>query len=98
MRLVNLDGHLQVAMPGGLVDIAASHGNPSGDPEELHARWTDFVVWYEENRSALAPTDAGDIDPARVGSPSRRPRQVFAVGLNHAPHAAQAGVARPKRR
>jgi 2,4-diketo-3-deoxy-L-fuconate hydrolase len=96
VRLVNLEGRLQVATPGGLVDVAAaSHGRFSGDPQEVYDRWREFVDWYAEKAGGLAPTDTGDIDPARLGAPSPRPRQVFAVGLNYADHAAESGIARP---
>jgi 2-keto-4-pentenoate hydratase/2-oxohepta-3-ene-1,7-dioic acid hydratase in catechol pathway len=97
MRLVNLDGRLQMSTPGGLVDIAtASHGLFSPEPWQIYDRWAEFVFWYEENSSVLAPTAAGDIGPARLGAPSPRPRQVFAVGLNYADHAAESGIARPE--
>jgi 2,4-didehydro-3-deoxy-L-rhamnonate hydrolase len=97
VRLLNLDGRLQVSTPCGLVDVAAaSHGSFSGDPQEVYDRWAQFLAWYEENRSSLTPTDAGDVDPVRLGAPSPRPRQVFAVGLNYADHAAESGIARPE--
>lgn len=97
MRLVNLDGRLCLSTPGGLVDVAtASRGRFSGDAQEVYDRWVEFLAWYEERGSGPAPTDAGDVDPARIGAPSPRPRQVFAVGLNYADHAAEAGIARPE--
>jgi hypothetical protein len=99
VRLVNLEGRLQVSTPGGLVDIAAaSHGDFSGDPEEIYDRWAEFVAWYEENRSALTPTDAGGIDLARVGSPSPRPRQVFGRGVERGVRRPREGARRRHRR
>ena len=96
MRLTNLDGHLHLSIPGGLVDVAtASHGRFSGDPQEAYDRWAEFRAWPEEHGSGLPPTDAGEVDPARIGAPSPRPRQVFAIGLNYADHAAEAGIERP---
>jgi 2,4-didehydro-3-deoxy-L-rhamnonate hydrolase len=97
MRLVNLDGQLQLSTPGGLVDVAtASRGRFSGDPHAIYDRWAEFLAWYAEHGRGLAPTDAGDVDPARIGPPSPRPRQVFAAGLNYADHAAESGIARPE--
>ena len=97
MRLLNLDGRLQVSTPSGLVDVAAaSRGHFSGAPQEVYDRWAEFVAWYGENGSVLAPPDTGDIDPARLGAPSPQPRQIFAVGLNYADHAAEAGMAPPE--
>src|SRR3954454_175211 len=37
----------------------ASHGQFSGDPQEVYDRWTEFLAWYEENRSALTPAGSG---------------------------------------
>ena len=97
MRFLNLDGRLQVSTPSGLVDVAAaSRGHFSGAPQEVYDRWAEFVAWYGENGSVLAPPDTGDIDPARLGAPSPQPRQIFAVGLNYADHAAEAGMAPPE--
>ena len=96
MRLLNLDGRVQVSTPSGLVDVAAaSRGDFSGSPQEIYDRWAEFVAWYETRAGDLVPADTGDVDPARLGAPSPRPRQVFAVGLNYADHAAESGVARP---
>ena len=93
---MNLDGRLQVSTSSGLVDVAAaSRGHFSGSPQQIYDRWVEFVAWYGENGSVLAPPDTGDIDPARLGAPSPQPRQIFAVGLNYADHAAEAGMAPP---
>jgi 2,4-didehydro-3-deoxy-L-rhamnonate hydrolase len=97
VRLLNLDGRLQVSTPSGLVDVAAaSRGHFSGGPQEVYDRWEEFLAWYESSTSDLTPADTGNVDPARLGAPSPRPRQVFAVGLNYADHAAESGVARPE--
>jgi 2,4-diketo-3-deoxy-L-fuconate hydrolase len=96
VRLLNLDGRLHVSTPGGLVDVAAAGpGQFSGDPQEAYDRWEELVAWYESSTDVLTPTGTGDVDPARLGAPSPRPRQVFAVGLNYADHAAESGIAHP---
>ncbi|MCV2489765.1 fumarylacetoacetate hydrolase family protein [Geodermatophilus sp. YIM 151500] len=97
MRLLNLDGRLQVSTASGLVDVAAaSRGHFSSGPQDVYDRWEEFVAWCETSAGDLTPTDTGDLDPVRLGAPSPRPRQVFAVGLNYADHAAEAGIARPE--
>jgi 2-keto-4-pentenoate hydratase/2-oxohepta-3-ene-1,7-dioic acid hydratase in catechol pathway len=88
VRLLNLDGRLHVSTPDGLVDVAAAgRGQFSGDPQEAYDRWEELVAWSESSTDVLTPTGTGDVDPARLGAPTPRPRQVFAVGLNYADHA-----------
>ena len=97
MRLINLDGRLQVSTRSGLVDVEAeSHGYFSSHPQKIYARWAEFVTWYTGNRDRVTPAHRDGIDPSRLGSPAPAPRQVFAVGLNYADHAAESGVERPE--
>ncbi|BAH51613.1 hypothetical protein ROP_33660 [Rhodococcus opacus B4] len=97
VRVVNLDGRLQVSTRGGLVDVEAeSHGYFSSAPQKIYERWAEFVTWYTGNRDRISPAPGGGIDPGRIGAPTPSPRQVFAVGLNYADHAAESGVERPE--
>ncbi|TQC49871.1 FAA hydrolase family protein [Rhodococcus sp. WS4] len=97
MRLINLDGRLQVSTRNGLVDVEAeSRGYFSSQPQKIYERWAEFVTWYTGNRGRITPTHCGGIDPGRIGAPVPAPRQVFAVGLNYADHAAESGVERPE--
>jgi len=57
----------------------------------VYDRWDDFVGF------AATVTDAtGDLDPASLGNPVPRPRQVFAIGLNYRTHAEESGMAIPE--
>ena len=97
MRLINFDGRLQVSTRSGLVDVEGeSHGYFSSHPQEIYERWAEFVTWYTGNRDRVTPAQRGGIDPGRLGSPVPAPRQVFAVGLNYADHAAESGVEQPE--
>jgi 2-keto-4-pentenoate hydratase/2-oxohepta-3-ene-1,7-dioic acid hydratase in catechol pathway len=92
VRIANLDGRVTLLTKRGAVDIeTTSDGLFSSDVNDAFARWSDVVDW-----AATIDDDLGDpFDESRLRAPSPRPRQVFAVGLNYAPHAAEAGLAKP---
>ena len=92
MRLANLAGRAVVIVEGGAIDVAtASEGRFGPDPQALFDDWDAFAQW-----ASTVTTDAGApasvvLDEAALGAPAPRPRQVFAIGLNYAEHAAEAG-------
>ncbi|WP_448719674.1 fumarylacetoacetate hydrolase family protein [Microbacterium natoriense] len=95
MRIANLAGRaVLVAGPStgsgtqAAIDIAtASDGRFGPDPQSLFDEWDAFAEWAAEaDATASAP-----VDPEALGAPVPRPRQVFAIGLNYAEHAAEAG-------
>jgi 2-keto-4-pentenoate hydratase/2-oxohepta-3-ene-1,7-dioic acid hydratase in catechol pathway len=82
---------MTVVVPDGLVDVEqASAGRFGPDPLAAFDRWEELVDWAR--RSDLAVHVHED---ATHGAPSPRPRQVFAIGLNYADHAAESGSAVP---
>lgn len=88
MRLANLAGRAVVVRGDRAIDVErASHGRFGADPQGLFADWAGFVEW---EASMDAPADV-PVDPALLGAPVPRPRQVFAIGINYAEHAAEAG-------
>jgi 2,4-didehydro-3-deoxy-L-rhamnonate hydrolase len=92
LRIANLDGRLVVLTERGALDV---HDHSSGafpaDPAAIYPDWDRFLAW-----ARLLDGELGEpFDEARLMAPSPRPRQVFAVGLNYAPHAAEAGLAAP---
>jgi 2-keto-4-pentenoate hydratase/2-oxohepta-3-ene-1,7-dioic acid hydratase in catechol pathway len=92
VRIANLSGRaVLVQGENGAIDIAgASDGRFGPDPQSLFEDWTAFVEWA----SALERADAKASESFTVeelGAPVPRPRQVFAIGLNYAEHAAEAG-------
>ena len=91
MRLANLDGRAALVFgPEGsetAVDVeAASKGAYGSDPQAVYDDWAGFAKW-----AASIPAGGQAVDRAKLGAPVPRPRQVFAIGINYAEHAAEAG-------
>ena len=59
------------------------------DPQALFEDWPAFVGWAAR-RCGCRAASASHFE-AELGAPVPRPRQVFAIGLNYAEHAAEAG-------
>lgn len=92
MRVANADGRAVLVVDDGIVDIAtASGGALPTDAQLLYERWDDL--------RALADRVRGPGEPfalSALQAPVPRPRQVFAIGMNYAAHAAEAGVEAPE--
>lgn len=88
MRLANLDGRAVMMTDAGAIDVAAaSDGRFGPDPQALFDVWDAFTAWAAEADATVS----APVDPEALGAPVPRPRQVFAIGLNYAEHAAEAG-------
>jgi 2-keto-4-pentenoate hydratase/2-oxohepta-3-ene-1,7-dioic acid hydratase in catechol pathway len=91
MKLANLDGRAALVFetddgPVALDVEKASEGAFGPDPQSVYGDWDAFAGW------AASVSPAGDpVDRTRLGAPVPRPRQVFAIGINYAEHAAEAG-------
>lgn len=93
MRLGVLDGRAVVVRGDRATDVRwASKGRLPTDPMLLLGEWPRLRKW-----AAGLADEAYDIpvDPAALGAPVPRPRQVFAIALNYPPHAAEAGFTPP---
>ena len=91
MRVGNLGGRAVLLAGGGAVDVHEASGGRFGpDPQGLFADWTAFAAWASEVTDASGEA-AVPLEVAELGAPVPRPRQVFAIGLNYAEHAAEAG-------
>jgi 2,4-diketo-3-deoxy-L-fuconate hydrolase len=94
MRFVNVRDRLCVVTPEGAVDVeTASGGRFPADAAAVYELWAELRDW-------AASGVTGDIvayEPADVGSPSPRPRQVFGIGANYADHVAEAGIDAPEK-
>jgi 2-keto-4-pentenoate hydratase/2-oxohepta-3-ene-1,7-dioic acid hydratase in catechol pathway len=91
MRLANVAGRAALIVDDGVVDVAAaSNGVLPADPQLLYERWDEVRALAERVTAADAPLDA-----QALLAPVPFPRQVFAIGLNYAAHAAEAGVGIP---
>lgn len=89
MRLANLGGRAALITGDRALDVFDA-GGFGPDPVDVLERWTAFTGWARS-----APSGSAPVDPARLGPPVPRPRQVFAVALNYPPHAAEAGFEPP---
>jgi 2,4-didehydro-3-deoxy-L-rhamnonate hydrolase len=89
MRLANVDGRAGlVRSTGSVVDVhAASAGRFGPDPAELFPRWAEFTEWVAG--ADLGGEPGEEVAFSRLGNPAPDPRQVFAIGLNYADHAAE---------
>ena len=91
MKLANLDGRAVLVTDDGGIDIAsASHGAHGPDMRSIYDEWDDFVAWAR----GVEDADTVAIDDSRLRAPVD-PRQVFAIGLNYAAHAAESGMQPP---
>lgn len=91
MRVANANGRAVLVVDDGIVDIAtASGGTLPDDPQLLYERWDDVRAFADGVSRPEAPLDLSVLQ-----APVPRPRQVFAIGLNYAAHAAEAGLESP---
>ena len=92
MRIANQGGRaVLVRGENGAIDIAgASDGRFGPDPQSLFEDWAAFADWASALEKAGAAA-SGSFEITDLGAPVPRPRQVFAIGLNYAEHAAEAG-------
>jgi 2-keto-4-pentenoate hydratase/2-oxohepta-3-ene-1,7-dioic acid hydratase in catechol pathway len=92
VRLGSVDGRAVLVSGEQVLDVASASGDtlPS-DPVALLGRWDEAAAWAP----AADWSAAYDVTAERLGAPVPSPRQVFAIGLNYAPHAAEAGFTPP---
>jgi 2,4-didehydro-3-deoxy-L-rhamnonate hydrolase len=92
MRIASLAGRLIIVDGNLYTDVAtASNGRFGPDPDSIYESWAEFTSWA----ATQAPPPAQPLDQAQLDAPLRRPRQVFAIGLNYLDHAAESGVTVP---
>jgi 2-keto-4-pentenoate hydratase/2-oxohepta-3-ene-1,7-dioic acid hydratase in catechol pathway len=91
VRFANLAGRSTLLSGGLAIDVHhASGGRLPADPAEAYEQWDELRAW-----AARSPVGGWPFDPADLGPPSPRPRQVFALALNYPPHVAEAGYRPP---
>lgn len=88
MRIANLDGRLVLVRGESAVDVEQASGGVFGsDPQAVYERWDEFRSW----EATVTDQAAEPFDTRDLAAPVPRPRQVFAIGINYAEHAAEAG-------
>ncbi len=71
----------------------ASGGAIPSDPVAALDQWDEVLA---AARSLPPDAAAMTIDPARLGPPTPRPRQIFGIGINYADHGAESGMQAPE--
>ncbi|MEZ0075494.1 fumarylacetoacetate hydrolase family protein [Planotetraspora sp. GP83] len=93
MRTANIDGRLALVQGSVALDVErASGGRFGADPQAVFDRWDEFREWA----AGVDVTAGAEIGAACRGAVAPAPRQVFAIGLNYADHAAEGNVEPPK--
>jgi 2,4-diketo-3-deoxy-L-fuconate hydrolase len=96
VRVANVSGRLSlVPAPGDVVDVErASGGRFTADPQAAYERWDDLVEFAAT--VGRGHPQARAVREEELGNPVPRPRQVFAIGLNYADHAAESKLSVPE--
>jgi 2,4-didehydro-3-deoxy-L-rhamnonate hydrolase len=100
MRIANLAGRLVLVTRDGTAALDVEHASQgmfSADPQAVYDRWAEFTAWAA-GAGLAGPELAGAVPfaVADLGAPAPAPRQVLAIGLNYAEHAAESGFAVPE--
>lgn len=93
MKLANLGGRATVLVSDVEgIDVEKASGGTFGPAlASVYEDWEAFRAW-----AAAAPThETVPVSRADLGCPSPAPRQIFAIGLNYAEHAAESGFSLP---
>jgi len=92
VRFGTVDGRLVLVDAGRALDVStASQGELPSDVVAALTRWDELVEFSARADWGGAQAVTG----AQLGPPVPAPRQVFAIALNYAPHAAEAGFEAP---
>lgn len=93
-RLLNVDGRAALEHDGDWYDLAELSGDAAlADPMAAVARSDEL---HDLAGACATAEPGGPVDPATLGPPVPRPRQVFGIGLNYRDHAAEGGMAVPE--
>ena len=90
MRIANLAGRVCLVRDDQALDVHdASGGRFSPDPQGIYPQWDEFSAWASTAWNGAAGARPFTVE--QLGPPVPRPAQVFAIGINYAEHAAEAG-------
>jgi 2-keto-4-pentenoate hydratase/2-oxohepta-3-ene-1,7-dioic acid hydratase in catechol pathway len=97
MRLANISDRLSLITPAGeVVDVSQETGGRfSPRIQDCYDRW-DELLEAVSALQAVSGRPLADVPAGDFGNPAPHPRQVFAIGLNYAEHAAEASLAVPE--
>jgi 2,4-didehydro-3-deoxy-L-rhamnonate hydrolase len=82
--------------PTSGIDVAEASGDRFGsDPQSAYRHWPEIVAWARSHGDGNGCAAPVALARERLGPPAPSPRQVFAIGLNYADHAAEAQMEAP---
>ncbi|MFP3461881.1 fumarylacetoacetate hydrolase family protein [Arthrobacter globiformis] len=97
MRLANIANRLTLVTPNNeVIDLSQeSRGRFSPSIQECYERW-DELLGFARSLGSTPGKPVAEVPLKDFGNPAPQPRQVFAIGLNYAAHAAEASLAVPE--
>ena len=97
MRLANISNRLTLINRNSeIIDVSEETGGLfSPRIEECYERW-DELLEVAATLGSASGRPLAEVTPEEFGNPAPKPRQVFAIGLNYAAHAAEAFLAVPE--
>ena len=97
MRLANIANRLTLVTANGeIIDISKETGGSfSPGIQECYERWDELLEIAATLHGATGKP-LSQVQPSEFGNPVPQPRQIFAIGLNYADHAAEASLAVPE--
>jgi 2-keto-4-pentenoate hydratase/2-oxohepta-3-ene-1,7-dioic acid hydratase in catechol pathway len=91
MRIANLAGRAVLLVADGAIDINKASGGALGpDPRAVFEHWDEVRPQLAGLKGEAVPYADKDLL-----APVPLPRQIFAIGINYASHAGEAGLATP---
>ena len=96
MRIANLRGRAVLVDGSSAFDIERASGGTFGPaPQAVWTSWADFSTWAT-GLDVSSLQDPIEFTADQLEAPVPRPGQVFAIGLNYADHAVEAGFDVPE--
>jgi 2-keto-4-pentenoate hydratase/2-oxohepta-3-ene-1,7-dioic acid hydratase in catechol pathway len=97
VRLANIANRLTlVTLDNDVIDLSQkSGGRFSPSIRECYGRW-DELLEFARTFESTSGKPLAEVPLEDFGNPAPEPRQVFAIGLNYAVHAAEASLAVPE--
>jgi 2-keto-4-pentenoate hydratase/2-oxohepta-3-ene-1,7-dioic acid hydratase in catechol pathway len=93
LRIVTIAGRVHVVGSDATVDVGTlTGGRFPPQPRALFDRWDEFTRWVKDNGDGERGNGCNHNNEGGYGPPSPEPRQIFAIGLNYAEHAAESGL------
>ena len=93
MKLANHSGRAVIVIDDRVADVhATSHGRFGPDVMDCYEHWSEFVEFAASVTEGTEP-----LDESALSNPVPLPRQIFAIGLNYADHAAESAMALPEK-